>query len=76
MRLVNKDITQEKIWVNVSNGEFYAEIFYKVRGKWKTEVYFRNYDFEIDRELCNSTIRYIIRECKLSNPKVFLAFGN
>lgn len=76
MRLVNKDLTQAKVWVNVSNGEFYAEVFSKVHGKWTTQTYFKSYDFEIDKELTQLTIKEIIRLWNLSNPKVFLAFGN
>ena len=76
MKVINKDLTHEKMWVNVCGNQFYAEIFSKVHGKWTTEVYFKDYNFEIDKELTQLTIKEIIRLWNLSNPKVYLAFGN
>lgn len=76
MKVINKDLTSEKVWVNVSGSQIYAEIFSKVHGKWTTQTYFKDYNFDIDRELCDSTIREIKRLWDLKNPKLYLAFGN
>lgn len=76
MKVINKDLTHEKMWVNVSNTQFYAEIFSKVHGKWKVETYFEDFGFEVDKELMNLTIKNIINLWKLKNPKLYIAFGN
>lgn len=76
MKIINKDLTQEKIWVNVSGSQFYAEVFTKVHGKWTTQTYFENFNFEVDKELCKLTIQKIYRLWNLNNPKLFLCFGN
>ena len=76
MKLINKDLTREKVWVNVSGTQLYAEVFSKVHGKWTTETYFEDYGFEVDKELCKLTIQKIYRLWDLRNPELYLAFGN
>lgn len=76
MRVINKDLTKEKIFVNVSGGQIYIEVFSKVKGKWKIESYFEEYNFEVDKELTNLTISTVKRLWNLKSPKVYLAFGN
>lgn len=74
--IINKDLTKEKVWVNVSGTQFYAEIFSKVHGKWTTQTYFEDFGFEVDKELTNLTIKKICNLWGLNNPKLYMCFGN
>ena len=76
MRIINKDLTKQKVWVNVSGSQIYIEVFSKVHGKWTTETYFEDYSFEVDRELMTIVIKNVIKLWNLKNPKVYIAFGN
>ena len=76
MKLINKDLTREKVWVNVCGNQIYAEVFSKAHGKWVIDTYFKDFGFEVDRELCELTIKTIYKLWRLENPKVYLAFGN
>lgn len=69
MKLVNRDLTREKITVYVTNHQIYIEIFVKY-SKWVKETYFQSYDWEIDQEYINSTVRFIKRTWGLKNPKI------
>lgn len=74
MRIVNKDLTRESVNIFITNNQIYAEIYHKSHGKWKTSTYFQSYDWNVDVELINSTVRYIKRTWDLSDPKVVVEF--
>lgn len=71
--LVNKDLTRSSITVYVTNGhQIYVEIFAKIHGKWVKETFFQSYDWEIDSEYVQGTIKYIIRTWGLKDPQVII----
>ena len=70
MRIINRDLTKEKITVYVTNHQIYIEIFVKYHGKWVKETYFQSYDWEIDQEYVNGTVKYIMHTWNLKNPVV------
>lgn len=71
MKVLNKDMTRESIKLFVTNNhQIYAEVFVKHHGKWLTETYFQSYDWSIDEEYINGTIKYIIKTWGLKDPKV------
>lgn len=72
MRIINRDLTRERIVAYITNNQIYIKIWYKTHGKWVSEFYFQSYDWEIDSEMVNSTIEYVKRTWGLKNPKVIV----
>lgn len=72
MRIINKDLTREKIKLFITNNQIYVEIFAKIHGKWVKETFFQSYDWEIDSEYVQGTIKYIIRTWGLKDPQVII----
>ena len=70
MKLINKDLTKEKIEMFITNNQIFVKIFHKETGKWTTSTYFQSYDFSIDEELISSTIKYITYTWSLKAPVV------
>ena len=70
MRIINKDLTQEKVSVYTTNHQIYVKIWSKVHGRWTISTYFQSYDWEIDDSIKQSTIKYIVRTWNLKNPKI------
>ena len=72
MKLINKDLTRERVWVSITNNQIYARIFSHKSSKWIVDTYFVSYNFEVDSELVESTIKHICRTWGLRNPKVII----
>lgn len=72
MRIVNRDLTKESVYVYVSSNQIYARIWFKNHGKWEVNEYFQSHDFLIDKEIITTTIKYIKRTWGLSNPVVVI----
>lgn len=72
MKLVNRDMTKEAVTVYVTGSQIYVEIHAKIHGKWVKETFFQSYDWEIDQEYINGTIKYIIRTWGLKDPQVII----
>ena len=73
MKLVNRDFTKESVKVFVTKNQIYAEIWSRSKyGRWESTTFFKSYDFDIDQELVESTVRYIKRTWNLNNPVVII----
>ena len=73
--IINKDLTKEKVCINVNGSQLYAEILVKVHGKWKTECYFKDFGFEIDHELTKLMIKEIYELWGLKAPRLYVAWN-
>lgn len=56
----------------VTGNQIYARIWSKNSHKWELSEYFKDYSFEVDSELVESTIRYIVKLFGLKNPKIII----
>lgn len=72
MRIINRDLTKEKIVVHTTDHQIYVEIHAKIHGKWVKETFFQSYDWEIDQEYVNSTVRFIKRTWGLKDPRIII----
>ena len=70
MKLMNRDLTKESVVVYVTGNQIYIEVFAKIHGKWVKETFFQSFDWEIDQEYVNGTVRYIKRTWGLKDPQV------
>lgn len=73
MRIINKDLTREKIKLFITNNQIYVEIFVKYKGKWVNETYFQSYDWKPDDEYINGVVKFIIRTWGLKNPQIIIS---
>lgn len=73
MKLVNKDLTRETVRICVTGTQIYARILSKnASHKWEVTTFFKDHGFEVDKELVESTIQYIIRIWSLKSPKIII----